>query len=138
MRFTIRLLGVEDLRLVPNLHLRRTAQIDAAVRVRHRFVFDEQFDVAVLLANKRWLGRAARLELAGRGIGGEQDRQFLDRDLDQLGGVLGDIGIVREHRRDRLADIAHELSRQNGLAIGCKALDAGQAKVDGRDVGDIG
>ncbi len=38
---------------VPDLHLRRAAKVDAAVRLGHRFVFDEQLDVAELLVRRR-------------------------------------------------------------------------------------
>ena len=73
----------------------------------------------------------------GGGARIEHDRQFLDVERDQIGGVLGEIGIGREHRGDRLADIAHAVLRQDGLAIGLEALDPGQAEIDRRNVGDI-
>ncbi len=46
------------LRIVPDLHLRIAAQIHPAVRVRHRLVFDHQFDVAELLLGGRIRPRA--------------------------------------------------------------------------------
>src|SRR5436190_1397240 len=36
---------------VPDLHLRRTAQVNAAVGERHRFVLNQQLEVAVLLVS---------------------------------------------------------------------------------------
>ena len=88
-------------------------------------------------SHDRRLGRAAVLELAGRIAGVEHDRQFLDLDRDQVGGVLGEVGIVGKHRRDRLADIAHPLARQEGLAVGRQPLDPGQPEIDRRHVGDV-
>ncbi len=52
MRFAVGLLGVEDLVPVPDLHLRRAAQIDAAVGLGDGLVFDEQLDVAELLVGR--------------------------------------------------------------------------------------
>ena len=51
-------------------------------------------DVAVALADDRRLGVAAGRELARLGLGGEQHGQLLDLDADEVGGVLGGIGIV--------------------------------------------
>ena len=54
-----------------------------------------------------------------------QRRQLLDVEHDQFGGILGEIGIVGKHRRDRLADIAHAFRRQHALAIGLEPVDRG-------------
>ena len=43
-----------------------------------------------------------------------------------------------EYRDNRLADIAHLIARQNGLAVGRQALDARQSEIDGRDIAHIG
>ena len=77
------------------------------------------------------------LEFARRAIGREHGCERLDVERDLLGGVLGLIGIVREHDRDRLADIAHARSRQQRLAIGNERLDAIVAEVDRRQIGDV-
>ena len=57
--------------------------------------------------------------------------------VDQIGGVLGEIGVGREHRCDRLADIAHALLRQDGLAVRRQPFELGQAEIDRRNVGDV-
>ena len=46
MRAACRILRIEDLVLVPDLHLRHSAQVNAAVRFRDRLVFDQEFHVA--------------------------------------------------------------------------------------------
>ena len=44
---------------------------------------------------------------------------------DQVGGVLGDIGVLGEHRRDRIADIAHRSPCQHRLAVGLERFESG-------------
>ena len=58
--------------------------------------------------------------------------------LDQVGGVLGDVMVVRKDHRDRLADIAHDILRQHRLAVGLERLQAGKAKRDRRQVRNVG
>ena len=58
VRFAIGLRGIENLVDVPDLDLRRAAQIDPAVGVRHGLVFDEQFDVAEFLVGRGIRSRA--------------------------------------------------------------------------------
>ena len=58
--------------------------------------------------------------------------------VDEVGGVLRDVGIGGEHRRDRLADIAHAVGREHRLAIRLQPLDAAFAEIDRRHVGDVG
>ena len=70
----------------------------------------DRVHVAVALADDRHLGVAAGGELARRGLGGEQDGKLLDLHGDQIGGVLGGVGIAREDRRHRLTDVAHPLA----------------------------
>src|SRR6185437_16479456 len=74
-------------------------------------------DFAVALAHDRWLGGAAGLEFARRFVGLQNRRQFLDVERDQLGRVLGQIGIVREYGGDRLAHITHKVVREESLPI---------------------
>ncbi len=95
-------------------------------------------DIAVALANDRHLGVASGGELAGLGLGGEQDRQLLDRHGDEIGGVLRHIGVVREHGGDRLADVTHLVGRQHRLAEGVERGNASLAEVDRRYVRDVG
>ena len=87
---------------------------------------------------------------------GVNDRgQWLVDDLDQIAGVLGDVAILRCHRRHRLADVAHAVVGDHGLehrrarpggeriadlrriGAGHHAEDAGQggglARIDGDD-----
>ena len=97
-----------------------------------------RIDVAVALADDRHLGVASGGELAGRGLGGEQDRQLLDLDGDEIGGVLRHIGILREHGGDRLADVTHPVGRQHRLAEGVERGNAALAEVDRRHVRDVG
>ena len=111
----------------------REIELDHGMRLAKR-----RGDIAVGLFHDRRLGRAAVLEFPGRGSGIEDDRQFLDLDGNEIGCILRQIGIGREHRRDRLADIAHALPGQDRLAIGRQALDAGQAEVDRRNVRHVG
>ena len=95
-------------------------------------------DIAVTLAHDGRLGRAAGFELAGRRVGVQERRQFLDVEHDELGRILGEIGIVGEHRRDRLADIAHRAGREQPLPVRFQTFDPGQAEVDRRNVGNVG
>ena len=95
-------------------------------------------EIAIGLFHDRRLGRTAVLEFPRRCAGVEDDRQFFDRDGDEIGRVLRHVGVDRKHRRDRLADIAHALPGQNRLAIGRQAFNAGQAEIDRRNLGDIG
>ena len=109
-------------------------ELDHRVRVAERGV-----DVAEAVMQHDRFGAAAGLEFAGRIARRHDHRQLFDLDRDQLGGVLGDVGILGEHRRDRIADIAHVGLRQRRLA---EFADAGGvlvgAEVDRRKLGDVG
>ena len=111
----------------------REIELDHGMRLAKRGA-----DVPVGFFHDRRFGRAAVFEFPGRRGGIEHDRQFVDRDGDEIGCVLRHIGISREHSGDRLADIAHALPGQDGLAIGCQAFDAGQAEIDRRDLRHVG
>ena len=112
---------------------------DREIELHHRMRGAERGgDVAVGFFHHRGFGRAAAVEIARRRARIEQDGQLLDLHLDQIGRVLRDIRIAREHRRHRIAHIAHALVRQDGLAIGREAFDAGEAKIDRRNVLDVG
>ena len=69
---------------VPDLHLRRAAQVDAAVGLRHGLVFDAQFDVAELLVRRRVRAGAVVDQFA-----------ILDPPvLRKLGPLLGEVGLL--------------------------------------------
>ena len=91
-------------------------------------VAKRRVDVAIALADDRRLGRTARLELARLVRGAQNRRQFLDVERDQLGGILRQIGVVGEDRRDRFADITHPFGRKQPLAVGLEALDRGSGE----------
>ena len=110
----------------------REIELDHCIGAREHGV-----DVAVALAHDGRLGVAAGRELAGLRIGGEQHRQFGDLDVDEVGGILRDVGIGGEHRGDRLADIAHAIAREHRLAVRLQLLDAAFAEIDRRHVGDV-
>ena len=99
---------------------------------------ERRVDVAVSGAQHQRLGRQARRKAAGRRRGVEHRRQLLGLDRDEIGGILGEIGVGREHRRDRLADIAQPLPRQQRLAIGAQRLAGRVAEIDRRQIGDVG
>ena len=82
-------------------------------------------------------GRAARLEFAGSVRGGEQHRQRLDLDIDEIGCILGHVGVLCKNGGDRLTDIAYAAAGQHGLSIGQQRLRRGIAKIDRRDIGRI-
>ena len=90
-------------------------QRHAAVPADRKIEFDDgvrgaegRVHVAGFLFDDGGLGGAFLVERAGRRCGIENDRQRLDIERDQIGGVLGDVWIGGEHRRHRLADIAHD------------------------------
>ncbi len=95
-------------------------------------------DVAISLAHDRGFGRSARFEFAGLLVRMQNCRQFLDVESDELGCILGEIRIVGENGRHRLADIAHPAAGEEPLAIGLQPLDAAETKIDRRNVGNIG
>ncbi len=95
-------------------------------------------DIAVALADDRRLGVAAAGELPRLVGRRHHDRQFLDLDRDQIGGVLGHVGVGRKHRRHRIADVAHLVGCEHRLAVRRQRRDAALAEIDRRHVGDVG
>ena len=95
------------------------------------------FDIAVGLADDRGLGQEARLEFPRRMIRGQDHRQILDLEGDQIRRIFRQIGALGEHGRDRLADITDMVARQDRLAIRRKLLDPAFPEVDRRNVGDV-
>ena len=98
---------------------------------------ERHLHVAKALANQGDLGRMAGIEGAGRRVGVHQRGQRLCLDCHQIGGILGSVGIGGEDDGDGLADIAHAIGGEDRLAIRIEAFDAGEAKIDRRNVGDI-
>ena len=94
-------------------------------------------DVSARLFQHMRLGRARRVERAGRVFGGEHGRQVAERDRDPLRRVFGAVGAVGKHRRHRLPDIAHPAAGEDRLAVGFEAPDPGRAERDRADVGDV-
>ena len=112
----------------------RKVELDDGVRGAQR-----RFDVAVAVAQQRGLAAAAGLELAGRIACRQHDRQRLDLDLDQLGRVLGQIRILREHGGHRIPDIAHAAARQRRLAKRLERLGGFVGtEIDRREIRDVG
>ena len=68
-----------------------------------------EIDQEVALAMRVRVGRAGRERLAAVG----RSRQLLDVQRDQRQRILGDVAAVRDHHRDRLADVSDLLARQD-------------------------
>ena len=65
----------------------------------------------------RDVARAEQLRSAGlgRGLGVEYRRGLVDVEVHQLGRVLGGVGVLGEHHRDRLAHVPHHVGGQHRL-----------------------
>ena len=94
-------------------------------------------DFPVFGAHDQRLGRNSGGEAARRRLGVEQRRQLVRLDRDQIGGILGEIGVGREYGRDRLADIAQPVPRQQRLAIRAQCFARRVAKIDRRQIGNV-
>ncbi len=94
-------------------------------------------DLPIFGAHDQRLCRNSGREAARRRPGVEQWRQLLGLDHDQIGGVLGEVRIGREHGSDRLADIAQPVLRQQRLTIRAQRLARRVAKIDRRQIGDV-
>ena len=117
----------------------------AGMAADRQFEFDDdrrraqdRVDVAITLADDAHLGAAAGRELSRLGVGGEQDRQLIDLEGDEVGRVLGHVGIVGKDGGDRLADVSHLPARQHRLAVGLERGNSSLAKVDRRHVRNVG
>ena len=93
-------------------------------------------EIAVALLDDHRLGREP-VDLDRIVVGRHHRRQFVELDNHMIGGVLGRVGIVGEHHRHRLADIAHAAARQQRLAVRHEFLDPVVAEVDRRHVGEV-
>ena len=93
------------------------------IELDHRMGSSEgALDIAVAVSQHGRFGRAARLEFAGSVRRGEKHRQRLDLDRDEIGRILGDVGVLRKHGGDRLPDIAYAAASQDRLPIGQQRL----------------
>ena len=105
--------------------LQRDGGVSPQVEIEfdHRMGSSEgALDIAIAVSQHGRFGRAARLEFAGSVRRGEKHRQRLDLDPDEIGCILGDVGILREHCGHRFTDIAHALASQDRLPIGQQRL----------------
>ena len=94
-------------------------------------------EIAIVFFDQRRLA-AEPGEEGGRRLGaGEIGGLLLDLHLDGLRRVLGDIALLGEDQRHRLADIAHDPLRQHRLAVGFEPLHPGEPEIDRRDVGHV-
>ena len=94
--------------------------------------------VAIALAHDAGLRTHEVVEEVGLIGANKRCSERFDINLDQVRGVFGDILILREHHRNRLADIADDILRQHRLLVGLEPFDAGEAKSDLRNVRDVG
>src|SRR5215471_2281287 len=111
---------------------------DGEIQFNYRCgVFERRGDVAVTLATNGWLRAQARREFTGRPRSIDDGLELVDIDRHQFGSIFRDVGIVGEHRRDRLSDIAHMIFGKHGLP---KRLELGiwsLPKVDWGQVRDL-
>ena len=128
--------GVVEADGAAGLHRHAGMAADGEIELDHRMGRGERgVDVAEAVAHDERRGVAAVVELAGRVARGQERRQRLDLDLDEIGRILGDIGVLGEHGGDGVADIAHAADRQHRLAIGFDLVGRarGVAEIDRRE-----
>jgi hypothetical protein len=101
------------------------------MRVKERGV-----EIAVALLDDHRLGREP-VDLDRIVVGRHHQRQFVDLEDDAVGRILGGIGVVGEHDRHRLADIAYAGAREQRLAVRHQLLDPVVAEVDRRHIGEV-
>jgi hypothetical protein len=96
-------------------------------------------EIAVAFGDHSGLGIASWREFARRRGRIEARCQPLDHRCDEVGDVLGHIGVGGEHRRDRLADIAHVPVRQDRLTIRLQPQPRHRrhAKADRGNIDDV-
>ena len=115
-------------RMAPHLQIQRDNRMGAGEGALH---------IAKALGDDGRLRGQARREDAGRRVRLDDDRELLDIELHEIGGVLRHIGVLGEDHRHGLAHITHIVLRQHGLAIGLQLLDLAFAEIDGSDVRDV-
>ena len=102
------------------------------VRIRERGI-----QVAVIFLDQRGLAVEAGEE-AGRSFGAiDIGRLLVDLDAHGIRRVLGEVALLGEDQRDRLADIADDALRQDRLAVGLEPLHPREPEIDRRDVGHV-
>jgi hypothetical protein len=102
----------------------------------HMRVTERGIDIAIALLDDHRLGREP-VDLDGIVVGRHHRRQFVHLDDDALGGVLGPVGVVGEHHRERLADVAHPATPEQRLPVRHELLDPIVAKIDGGHIGEV-
>ena len=120
--------------------LQRYAAVAADFQIEHDdgvSAREGRVHIAKTLADQGGLGRIAGVESAGRRVGVHQRGQRLCLDCHEIGSILGDVRIGREDGSDGLTDVTHAIDGEDRLAIRIEAFDAGEAKIDRRNVGDI-
>ena len=106
-------------------------EVDRHDRMRRS---ESRVDCAVFGVQHQRLGRQVGPEAAGRRLGVEQRRQFVGIDGHEIGGVLGEVRVGREHDRDRFADVAQPVPSKQRLAIRAQRLAGRVAEIDRRQV----
>ena len=94
-------------------------------------------DIAIALPADGRLARQPGREFARWIIGVHQRRQFFDLHDDKIGRVLSHIGVVGEHRRYRLPDIAHAIACQDRLPVWRQLLNRAFPEINGRNIRDV-
>ena len=95
-------------------------------------------DVAICFSQDSRFRRQLPRVGAGWRCGEHRCLEGLDRKLNQLGCVFGDVCVFREYCSDRLTDIAHDVLCQDQLAVWFQLLEPGQPERDRRNLCDIG
>ena len=94
-------------------------------------------DISITLpADRRLRGQTGgKFRDGKRGVG--DCLELLDLDGHEVSSVLRHVGIGREHRCHRFADIAHLVPGQNTLPERCQLFVGSLSEVDGRQIGDV-
>ena len=111
----------------------RQVELDDRVRRGERGV-----DVAVFGAQHERLGRLPGRELPGGAAASSSGGSSSTSTATSSAASSARYGVGREHRGDRLADIAQPVPRQQRLAIGAQRLAGRVAEIDRRQIGDVG
>ena len=139
-----RLGGIEDGE--PVLGLRPARPHGAAFHRAGGAPFEPQMQLlAIGRGGERGLHVSRFLQHLGRDVAGDvgvdevlrdrgnlrrdHDRQRLVLDLDQVGRVLGDVSVLRDHECDRLAGVAHDLRSE--ATLGAAVGEVGMRDQDG-------
>ena len=88
----------------------------------------------MIVASLEWPGEYS----TGAASEFEQRRQFLNLDYDEIGGILGGVGVLGENGGNGVADVTHDALGQHRLAIGIERRNAALAKINRRHLGNVG